>query len=102
MKKHGVVLQFKNMNTKPEDRVLTESERILNGLIVLCTNGYHCTKAGPGYIVSGGPVMKEAHIILENLGWVFDKYLSRWEYVVFQADEATEERNAGPENGEPV
>jgi len=86
----------------PPNRVLTESEQILNGLIVLCQSGYHCVRASNGYIVSGGPVMKEAHLTLERFGWHFDKFRGRWEFPVFAADPEQEPRNAGPgsENGE--
>ena len=83
-------------------RVLTESERILNGLILLCKNGYYCMRAGPGYIVSGGPVMKPVHLAMEDLGWYFCKTQGRWEYVTFSADPPQEERNAGSKNGEPA
>jgi len=86
----------------PANPVLTESEKILNGLIILCVNGYHCTRAGSGYIVSGGPVMKEAHLVLESLGWFFDQIRGRWEFPVFPSDPPGEKRNAGPGSGEPV
>lgn len=82
------------------NRVLTESEQILNGLIILCKNGYHCVRSGPGYLVSGGPVMKNVHLALEDLGWHFCKTFGRWEFPVFSADPPQEPRNAGSENGE--
>lgn len=77
------------------NRVLTESEQILNGLIILCKNGYCCVRSGPGYIVSGGPVMKPIHLALENLGWYFCKNRGRWEFPIFAADYPQEPRNAG-------
>ena len=82
--------------------VLTESEQILNGLIVLCRNSYHCVRTGPGYIVSGGALMRKEHLIMESFGWYFDQIRGRWEFPVFVADKFIEPRNAGPKNGEPA
>ena len=97
-------LKDSKMNPPPDpiDRVLTESEKILNGLIILCKNGSYCVRSGPGYLISGGPVLKEVHLAMQELGWFYDGFLCRWEYVTFPADPPPEERNAGPQKGEPV
>lgn len=84
------------------NRVLTESEQILNGLIVLCQSGYHCVRTGPGYIVSGGAVMRKQHLLMESFNWHFDKVRGRWEYVTFPADPLQEPRNAGPREEESI
>ena len=83
------------------NRVLTESEQILNGLIVLCRNGYHGVRTGSGYLVSGGALMRKDHLLMESFNWHFCKNLGRWEFSVFTADGPQEPRNAGGD-GEPA
>lgn len=84
-----------------EDRILTESECILNGLIILCRCGYHTVRASNGYFISGGPIMREDHLAMETLKWFYCPIKCRWEFPVFPADPPSESRNVGP-RGEPV
>lgn len=73
---------------------LTESEKIVNGLVILCTNGFHTVRAGSGFIVAGGPLFIDDHTRMERFGWFFDKYLGRWEYSVLPVGMPPDGRNA--------